>query len=283
MSRCSPWWETTALGFGLLQTCRFALPSVIVDARSLFRARLREYTKILCEPTGHWLLATMQVERQHFRDRSDCLFCCINFCIGLSNLATFPHLIYDNGGLVFVAVYLILTCTVSTPMLYLEMFLGQFCGWSVPKAFEGFPMARGLGWTMLCGDLLLVVFHIPAVAYSWVYLTASLSPVIPWSVCDERDIEHRGCYQNQHGKKMSRAFRARLLLAHFASRSPRTRAQRVRRLQMLALPSATTGEFSCFPGTAFADASWVRAFADLAKKRFRVKIGAPSMNPRVRA
>ncbi|XP_049518740.1 sodium-dependent proline transporter-like [Dermacentor silvarum] len=152
----------------------------------------------------------MQVERQHFRDRSDCLFCCINFCIGLSNLATFPHLIYDNGGLVFVAVYLILTCTVSTPMLYLEMFLGQFCGWSVPKAFEGFPMARGLGWTMLCGDLLLVVFHIPAVAYSWVYLTASLSPVIPWSVCDERDIEHRGCYQNQHGKYLCSMVNERL-------------------------------------------------------------------------
>ncbi|XP_070388454.1 sodium-dependent noradrenaline transporter-like isoform X2 [Dermacentor albipictus] len=144
----------------------------------------------------------MQVERQHFRDQSDCLLCCINFCIGLGNLAYFPYLIYDNGGLVFLAVYLILTCTVGVPMLYLELFLGQFSGSSIPRAFEGFPMARGLGWTMLNGDLLLVVFHVPAVAYSWIYLTASLSPVLPWSVCEEHDLGHSGCYQNQHGKHL---------------------------------------------------------------------------------
>ncbi|XP_070388455.1 sodium-dependent noradrenaline transporter-like isoform X3 [Dermacentor albipictus] len=87
-------------------------------------------------------------------------------------------------------------------MLYLELFLGQFSGSSIPRAFEGFPMARGLGWTMLNGDLLLVVFHVPAVAYSWIYLTASLSPVLPWSVCEEHDLGHSGCYQNQHGKHL---------------------------------------------------------------------------------
>ncbi|XP_070393620.1 creatine transporter-like isoform X3 [Dermacentor albipictus] len=144
----------------------------------------------------------MQVERQHFRDQSDCLLCCINFCIGLGNLAYFPYLIYDNGGLVFLAVYLILTCTVGVPMLYLELFLGQFSGSSIPRAFEGFPMARGLGWTMLSGDLLQVMFHVPAIAYSWIYLTASFSPVLPWSVCDEHDIGHNGCYQNQLGRHL---------------------------------------------------------------------------------
>ncbi|XP_070388451.1 sodium-dependent noradrenaline transporter-like [Dermacentor albipictus] len=144
----------------------------------------------------------MQVKRQHFRDQSDCLLCCINFCIGLSNLADFANHIYGNGGLVFLAVYLILTCTVCVPMLYLELFLGQFSGWSIPRAFEGFPMARGLGWTMLSGDLLQVVFHVPAIAYSWIYLTASFSPVLPWSVCDEHDIGHNGCYQNQLGKHL---------------------------------------------------------------------------------
>ncbi|XP_049269999.1 sodium- and chloride-dependent glycine transporter 1-like [Rhipicephalus sanguineus] len=140
----------------------------------------------------------MQVERQPFRSESDCLLCCLNFCIGLSNVATFPYLVYDNGGLVFLAVYLLLLCTLSAPMLYLEMFLGQFCGWSVPKAFDGFPMARGLGWTMLFGNLLLALFHIQVVAYCWVYMTASLSPVLPWSACGERDTETLSCYEKKH-------------------------------------------------------------------------------------
>ncbi|XP_065299218.2 sodium-dependent noradrenaline transporter-like isoform X2 [Dermacentor albipictus] len=170
----------------------------------------------------------MQVERQHFRDQSDCLLCCINFCIGLSNLATFPYLIYDNGGLVFLAVYLILTCTVSVPMLYLELFLGQFSGWSIPRAFEGFPMARGLGWTMLNGDLLLVVFHVPAVAYSWIYLTATLSPVLPWSVCDEHELGHSGCYQNQHGKHLCSKVNDRLARRFLLDNNTSDRAIAVR-------------------------------------------------------
>lgn len=29
-------------------------------------------------------------------------------------------------------------------MLYLEVFLGQFSGWSVPRAFAGFPMVKGI-------------------------------------------------------------------------------------------------------------------------------------------
>ncbi|XP_075535036.1 sodium-dependent noradrenaline transporter-like [Dermacentor variabilis] len=211
----------------------------------------------------------MQVERQRFRDQSDCLLCCINFCIGLSNLASFPYLIYNNGGLVFLAVYLILTCTVSVPMLYLELFLGQFCGWSIPRAFEGFPMARGLGWTMLTGDLLLVVFHIPAVAYSWMYMTASLSPVLPWSVCNEHDIGHGGCYQNQHGKHLCSKVNDRLARRYLLDNNTSDRAIAVRTAASQELVYVPASEYEAMRnGCIDGNVSAARAFYELRVRHF---------------
>ncbi|KAL1442081.1 hypothetical protein MTO96_030999 [Rhipicephalus appendiculatus] len=66
----------------------------------------------------------MPVERERFQRETDCLLCCLNYCMGLSNVVTFPYLIYDNGGVVFIVVYLVLLCIVAVPMLYLEIFLG---------------------------------------------------------------------------------------------------------------------------------------------------------------
>ncbi|XP_075535196.1 sodium-dependent nutrient amino acid transporter 1-like [Dermacentor variabilis] len=103
--------------------------------------------------------------------------------------------------LVFLAVYLVMLCIVAVPMLYLEIFLGQFCGWSVPRAFGGFPMAKGLGWTMLYSDMLLALSYIPPAAYCIVYIAALFEAELPWSTCGggEHGAEERGCYHVKPG------------------------------------------------------------------------------------
>ncbi|XP_077513058.1 sodium- and chloride-dependent neutral and basic amino acid transporter B(0+)-like [Amblyomma americanum] len=101
---------------------------------------------------------------------------------------------------VFVAVYALLAAAVGLPMLYLEAFLGQFSGWSVPQSFGGFPMAKGyrspslitpayisniyrIGWTMAYVALLLSMYHAPIVAYSLIYLAECFLYQLPWDSC----------------------------------------------------------------------------------------------------
>ncbi|XP_049519116.1 sodium- and chloride-dependent neutral and basic amino acid transporter B(0+)-like [Dermacentor silvarum] len=122
-------------------------------------------------------------EREQWRKRSELTFALVSFALGPSNVVTFPYLIYDNGGVVFVVVYAFLLATVGLSMLYLETFLGQFSGWSVPQAFGGFPMAKGLGWTMAYTAVLLSVFQSPFMAYCLIYIIECFSPQLPWESC----------------------------------------------------------------------------------------------------
>ncbi|XP_077534494.1 sodium-dependent dopamine transporter-like [Haemaphysalis longicornis] len=85
------------------------------------------------------------------------------------------------------------------PMLYLEVFLGQFSGSSMPGAFGGFPMAKGVGWTMVYADLCLTLYNAPLLAECFVYLASSLQNELPWNTCLESDVEQHGCYQIQYG------------------------------------------------------------------------------------
>ncbi|XP_054931981.1 sodium- and chloride-dependent neutral and basic amino acid transporter B(0+)-like [Dermacentor andersoni] len=122
-------------------------------------------------------------DREQWRTRNELTFALVSLALGPSNVVAFPYLIYDNGGVVFVLVYTFLVATVGLSMLYLETFLGQFSGWSVPKAFGGFPMAKGLGWTMVYTTVLLSVFQSPYMAYCLIYMVECFSPHLPWESC----------------------------------------------------------------------------------------------------
>ncbi|XP_077546418.1 sodium- and chloride-dependent glycine transporter 1-like isoform X1 [Haemaphysalis longicornis] len=110
-------------------------------------------------------------------------FCVTSAAIGFSNIAVFPHMVYENGGLVFVFVYALLVATVGIPLVYLETFLGQFPGCSMPDAFGGFPMAKGVGWTMVYTSVLISIYRTPLLFYNLVYLAASVSSELPWESC----------------------------------------------------------------------------------------------------
>ncbi|XP_077553261.1 sodium-dependent nutrient amino acid transporter 1-like [Haemaphysalis longicornis] len=122
-------------------------------------------------------------ERDQWAKSSDFTYTVINGAIGFSNVCQFPYEVYDNGGLVFVLVYAYLVVTLGVPLLYLEFFLGQFCGQSMPQAFGGFPMAKGLGWAMIYGGVLLVIVNTPPMAYTLIYLIECFSQRLPWKWC----------------------------------------------------------------------------------------------------
>ncbi|KAK8770492.1 hypothetical protein V5799_013044 [Amblyomma americanum] len=80
--------------------------------------------------------------RQQWKSPNEFLFASIGMIVGLSNLLRFPFVVYNNGGLVFMMVYVFLMAVVAVPMTYLEIFLGQFSSCTGPGAFRGFPMAK---------------------------------------------------------------------------------------------------------------------------------------------
>ncbi|KAL1420125.1 hypothetical protein MTO96_024583 [Rhipicephalus appendiculatus] len=135
-------------------------------------------------------------DREQWQKRSVLTFALVSFALGPSKVVTFPYLIYDNGGgttdegkfycvlfVVFVAVYIFLVATVGLSMLYLETFLGQFSGLSIPQAFGGFPMAKGLGWTMVYTAVLMSMFETPLMAYCLIYMAECFALQLPWQSC----------------------------------------------------------------------------------------------------
>ncbi|KAL1478566.1 hypothetical protein MTO96_016186, partial [Rhipicephalus appendiculatus] len=141
-------------------------------------------------------------DREQWQKRSVLTFALVSFALGPSKVVTFPYLIYDNGG-----VYIFLVATVGLSMLYLETFLGQFSGLSIPQAFGGFPMAKGLGWTMVYTAVLMSMFETPLMAYCLIYMAECFAAAAVAVVPRRRQRSRRSCFRDgQH------LFRARFVL-----------------------------------------------------------------------
>ncbi|CAN8025969.1 unnamed protein product, partial [Ixodes persulcatus] len=63
--------------------------------------------------------------------------------VGLGNIWRFPYLVYTNGGGAFLVPYVIILTFIGRPMYYMELILGQFCGFGVLRSFRGMPLSTG--------------------------------------------------------------------------------------------------------------------------------------------
>lgn len=102
---------------------------------------------------------------------------CVGFSVGLGNLWRFPVTAYKNGGgtvgdaelwlgfskrqatscisVAFLVPYIICSILVGLPVLYLELFIGQFTQSGPSKAFRNFMPALQ-GQTSLCVEALQI-------------------------------------------------------------------------------------------------------------------------------
>ncbi|XP_050040965.1 creatine transporter-like isoform X1 [Dermacentor andersoni] len=135
--------------------------------------------------------------RQQWKSPNEFLFGSVGMCVGLSNLLRFPYVVYHNGGLVFIMVYLLLMVVVAFPMVHLEVFLGQFSSLAVPSAFGGFPMAKGIGWTMLYVNLASCLNYIASIAHGAFYLFHSFSSTLPWTTC-KNNWSDANCFEKDY-------------------------------------------------------------------------------------
>uniref|UniRef100_A0A183GDR4 Transporter n=1 Tax=Heligmosomoides polygyrus TaxID=6339 RepID=A0A183GDR4_HELPZ len=110
---------------------------------------------------------------------------CVGFSVGLGNLWRFPVTAYKNGGVAFLVPYIICSILVGLPVLYLELFIGQFTQSGPSKAFRNFmPALQGLGWAMSAVSFLTGIFYNMVVAWILRYLFDIISlQSYKWTTC----------------------------------------------------------------------------------------------------
>ncbi|KAL1426071.1 hypothetical protein MTO96_018545 [Rhipicephalus appendiculatus] len=140
------------------------------------------------------MLSTTMPERNQWRSEDEFFFATAGMCMGLSNLWRFPSSVYQNGGLVFILVYVLLMAVIGLPMMYLELFLGQFTSLTVPRAFGGFPLAKGIGWVMLYFILVSCPAIMSTAVHGVFYLYYSFSSTLPWTSCKQQWTDSQ-CYE----------------------------------------------------------------------------------------
>ena len=112
----------------------------------------------------------------------------IGYAVGLGNIWRFPYLCYRNGGGAFLIPYLICLFFCGLPIFFFEVALGQFCSQGPVKAFNGVPIVKGLGYTMVVISLLIGCYYNIIITYTLRYLFDSVSSIstgkLPWGDCE---------------------------------------------------------------------------------------------------
>lgn len=111
----------------------------------------------------------------------------IGYAVGLGNIWRFPYLCYKNGGGAFLIPYFICLLICGLPIFFLEVALGQFSSKGPTKAFNGVPIIKGIGYTMMVVSFLIGCYYNVIIAYTLRYLVDSLSALgsnnLPWVGC----------------------------------------------------------------------------------------------------
>ncbi|KAL3226333.1 hypothetical protein MRX96_004427 [Rhipicephalus microplus] len=139
-------------------------------------------------------------ERDQWGSKCTFLLSLIGMSVGMGNVWRFPYVVYINGGGAFIIPYITLTIIAGRPMYLLELVLGQFSGYAQTKAFDGYPIARGVGWAMVYASVSLALFNSMVLAYVIIYLYYSMwnPTTLPWTQCDPSWADEQ-CYVKKEG------------------------------------------------------------------------------------
>lgn len=128
--------------------------------------------------------------RQSWGNKIEFLLSMVGYAVGLGNIWRFPYLCYKNGGGAFLIPYLICLFLCGLPIFFFEVALGQFCSQGPIKAFNGVPIIKGLGYTMVMVSILIGCYYNVIITYTLRYLVDSFrslgsnSTGLPWSGCE---------------------------------------------------------------------------------------------------
>ncbi|XP_064481017.1 sodium-dependent dopamine transporter-like isoform X2 [Ornithodoros turicata] len=154
----------------------------------------------------------VELDRLRWSEKTDFFTICLVSCISLGNLFQFPLSVYKQGTGAFLLVYVFTMVVAGTPLFLLEAQLGQFSSCGPLHVFSCFPMARGLGLSMLLVAFVRAVLGSVLLAQLVLYCYSSFQSRIPWMDCDTAwgaDIET--CFVRSTGIKLCSAGRETIL------------------------------------------------------------------------
>lgn len=122
--------------------------------------------------------------RGAWNSKSDYLFTCIGYAVGLGNICRFPYLVYENGGGAFVISYIIMLLLVGIPMVFLETSLGQFSSRGPVKIWAFCPIFRGTGLAQVLLMFYIGIYYNVIISYAIFFLFASFDHTVPWKTCN---------------------------------------------------------------------------------------------------
>ena len=103
------------------------------------------------------------MERESFQSRLGFILVSAGCAIGIGNVWKFPYIAGQNGGGLFVLIYLLFLAIMGVPILTMELALGLGSGLSIVKAYKKLE-PKGTkwhihGWFCLAGSYLLMMFY----------------------------------------------------------------------------------------------------------------------------
>ncbi|KAK8768618.1 hypothetical protein V5799_014925 [Amblyomma americanum] len=119
---------------------------------------------------------------------------CLGLSMGLANFWRIPTLLYDNGGIAFLVPYVLFSLTVAKPVLFMELFLGQFSSQGSVGIWRCVPIGKGIGLCMCIVSVLMSVYFMCFMAHAMMFAWNSLTTELPWAVCSDRWGADAGCY-----------------------------------------------------------------------------------------
>lgn len=132
-------------------------------------------------------------KHENFSSRIGFLLAAIGAAVGLGNIWKFPYMLGDNGGAVFVIIYLLAIFLIATPVMMGEMLLGRRGRMSAPKTLEKIAVEEGnssnwkfLGWWGILALFFVLSFFSViagwAMAYIFKTVTGQLAGLSPEEV-----------------------------------------------------------------------------------------------------
>ena len=104
------------------------------------------------------------------------------YVIGFGSFWRFPYLVYENGGGIFILIFLIMLFLFGLPLFYLETFLGQIYKRGPVEVFEHLHKKyKGVGIAMTIVTWLLSSYYCIILVYAYYYFFASFISPLPWS------------------------------------------------------------------------------------------------------
>ena len=125
------------------------------------------------------------MEREGFKSRLGFILVSAGCAIGIGNVWKFPYIAGQNGGGLFVLVYILFLTVLGIPILTMELSLGRASRKSIVQAYKKLEPKGSKwhihGWFALAGNYLLMMFYTSVsgwmVDYGWKFATGSFEGV----------------------------------------------------------------------------------------------------------